>query len=370
MQTWEEWKRIHHLKIQHIAGFEEKFVDTVLSNISLISPEDVIPQYHFIDHKNGNRYIDFVIVISRGSSKTLLPIELDGKTKFDTYESFNDTLERQNDLISQFGFLLRYSNKKMLEQPQAIISEITQFIQNTLDQKDTAEIKRRNFEQYKQSVEFRLSNLTKQLEKLNQIDQLFSGQQQILEKAIVSKVEGQLEQLHKQLNELHQKQSINSSVSVKSLLFICGICFFILIGIWGLQTIKSEPVNTKNSEVQTVPVIVEEPEGINTKQENNSNIISPQQAKQYVGSEKVICGNVVEVTPFSKGVYLNLEEPYPNQPLSIVIWDNDIPKFDGAYLKSTLQQRYCVMGKIERYREQLQIVLSDPARFYLESKSR
>lgn len=369
MQTWEEWKRVHHLKIQHIAGFEEKFVDTVLSNISLISPEDVIPQYHFIDHKNGNRYIDFVIVISRGSSKTLLPIELDGKTKFDTYESFNDTLERQNDLISQFGFLLRYSNKKMLEQPQAIISEITQFIQNTLDQKDTAEIKRRNFEQYKQSVEFRLSNLTKQLEKLDQIDQLFSGQQQILEKSILSKVEGQLEQLHKQLNELHQKQSINSSVGVKSLLFICGICIFILIGILGLQIIKSEPVNTKNSEIQVEPLIGE-PKEINTKQENNSSIISPQQAKQYVGLEKVICGNVVEITPFSKGVYLNLEEPYPNQALSIVIWDSDIPKFDGAYLKLTLQQRYCVIGKIERYKDQLQIVLSNPTKFYLESKSR
>lgn len=51
MKTWEEWKKFHHFKIQHIAGFEEKFVDTVLSQIPLISPEDVIPQYHFIDHR-------------------------------------------------------------------------------------------------------------------------------------------------------------------------------------------------------------------------------------------------------------------------------------------------------------------------------
>lgn len=134
-QDWQQWKYINKEKIQHIAGYEEKFVDEILSKIPEITPDDVIPQYHFTDSKNGNRYIDFMILNkSKGYS---LPIELDGysKLKNQIYEKFNDFLERQNDLIQQFGIVLRYTNKKAFNQTHTVITEIRQALKDQATQK-------------------------------------------------------------------------------------------------------------------------------------------------------------------------------------------------------------------------------------------
>lgn len=130
--TWDEWLNINREKIKHVAGFEEQFVNTVLRKIPEITPEDLISQYHFSDFHNGNRYIDFMIINKdKGYS---LPIELDGLWKVQNYSDFNDMLERQNALISQYGILLRYTNKQMINSPSLIISNIREVL-NRQEQK-------------------------------------------------------------------------------------------------------------------------------------------------------------------------------------------------------------------------------------------
>ncbi|WP_411992082.1 hypothetical protein [Agarivorans sp. DSG3-1] len=62
MNCWSSWKEQHRDKIKHVAGYEEAFVGAVLSQIPEISPDDVTPQFHFIDDRGGNRYIDFMII--------------------------------------------------------------------------------------------------------------------------------------------------------------------------------------------------------------------------------------------------------------------------------------------------------------------
>ncbi len=62
MLDWDTWKFFNKNKLTHIAGYEEKFVDLILSNIPEITPEDVISQYHFIDRKGNSRFIDFFIL--------------------------------------------------------------------------------------------------------------------------------------------------------------------------------------------------------------------------------------------------------------------------------------------------------------------
>lgn len=128
--NWTQWKTKYQKELQHIAGYEEMFVDRVLSRIPNLQPTDVIPQYHFVDDKGNNRYIDFMIINpSRG---WLLPIELDGYAKMvgngDDYARFQDFLERQNSIIKQYGILLRYTNKDMLKRNWYIINEITQVL--------------------------------------------------------------------------------------------------------------------------------------------------------------------------------------------------------------------------------------------------
>ena len=124
VRDWIQWKRVYNDKIAHVAGFEEKFVDLILSQIPIICPDDVVPQYQFLDAKGGKRYIDFMII--NPLKGYLLPIELDGRYKTnDRHEDWNDFLGRQNALIRSFGTVLRYSNMQMFNSANVIIREIT-----------------------------------------------------------------------------------------------------------------------------------------------------------------------------------------------------------------------------------------------------
>lgn len=123
---WAAWKRTNAEKLLHPAGFEEKFVDLVLTRIPSIKPSDVIPQFAFKDDRGRNRRIDFVIL--NDEKGYLLPIELDGASKDDVRTQWTDFLERQNSLIGSFGTVLRYSNAKMFNNPNSIIREISEHL--------------------------------------------------------------------------------------------------------------------------------------------------------------------------------------------------------------------------------------------------
>lgn len=124
--NWHQWKAKYYRELEHIAGYEEKFVDLVLMNIPNLQPTDVIPQYHFKDSSGKNRYIDFMIISQH--KNWLLPIELDGYAKMvgngNDYERFTDFLERQNDVIKIFGKIFRFSNKEFLTKPKGVINTI------------------------------------------------------------------------------------------------------------------------------------------------------------------------------------------------------------------------------------------------------
>lgn len=131
--NWQQWKAKYHRELEHIAGYEEKFVDLVLMNIPNLQPTDVIPQYHFKDSSGKNRYIDFMIISQH--KNWLLPIELDGYAKMvgngNDYERFTDFLERQNDVIKIFGKIFRFSNKEFLTKPKEVINTINSNINVT-----------------------------------------------------------------------------------------------------------------------------------------------------------------------------------------------------------------------------------------------
>lgn len=126
--NWQQWKTKYQKELQHIAGYEEMFVDRVLSRIPNLRPTDVIPQYHFVDGTGKNRYIDFLIYNKQ--HLWALPIELDGYSKMvgngQEYEVFQDFLFRQNAIIQKFKVLLRYTNKDMFNHPDRIVKEISQ----------------------------------------------------------------------------------------------------------------------------------------------------------------------------------------------------------------------------------------------------
>lgn len=88
------------------------------------------------------------------------------------------------------------------------------------------------------------------------------------------------------------------------------------------------------------------------------------EAKDHVGERATVCGKVAS-TRFaerSRGqpTFLNLDEPYPNQIFTIVIWGSDRPKFGEPEAKYR-DKDVCVTGKITSYRGVPEIAANDPS---------
>jgi micrococcal nuclease len=88
------------------------------------------------------------------------------------------------------------------------------------------------------------------------------------------------------------------------------------------------------------------------------------QAADHVGSTAEVCGTVASTkyAESSRGqpTYLNLERPYPEQLLTIVIWGNDRRTFGKPEVRYD-GKRLCVIGKIELFRGRPEIVARDPS---------
>lgn len=91
--------------------------------------------------------------------------------------------------------------------------------------------------------------------------------------------------------------------------------------------------------------------------------MSPGDAAKHVGETATVCG-VVASAKFlanspSQPTLLNLDEPYPDQVFTAVIFGDDRPKF-GKSETTLLGKRICVTGVIRLHRELPEIILKDP----------
>ena len=82
----------------------------------------------------------------------------------------------------------------------------------------------------------------------------------------------------------------------------------------------------------------------------------------HVGESVMACGKLAQLKHFDNRHYLNLDNPYPNQTLTILVWNNDYRWFESRFgnLDSMKGRRICVRGVIEQYRNSLQIEVKNP----------
>src|SRR5271168_1274651 len=77
--------------------------------------------------------------------------------------------------------------------------------------------------------------------------------------------------------------------------------------------------------------------------------IHPAEAKNHIGELATVCGKVVSTRYASKSkgqpTFLNLDEPFPKQVFTILIWSNDRDKF-GSPESKYRGELVCVTGKI------------------------
>ena len=78
--------------------------------------------------------------------------------------------------------------------------------------------------------------------------------------------------------------------------------------------------------------------------------ITPKQAADHIGEHETVCGTIAgEHTAYrSRGTptFINLDQPYPNQDFTIVVWGDD--RATVGQLPSAGQ--LCVTGYIKEYR--------------------
>jgi hypothetical protein len=92
--------------------------------------------------------------------------------------------------------------------------------------------------------------------------------------------------------------------------------------------------------------------------------IAAAEARNHVGEKRTVCGKVVS-THFASGskgqpTFLSLDEPYPKQIFTIVIWGNDRSKF-GEPDKAFRDKRVCVTGRITNFRGTPEVAARDQA---------
>jgi hypothetical protein len=95
-----------------------------------------------------------------------------------------------------------------------------------------------------------------------------------------------------------------------------------------------------------------------------TNKITAAEAKDHVGEVRTVCGKVVSThyATGSKGqpTFLNLDEPYPKEVFTILIWGSDRAKFGTPEMKYK-DLRLCVTGKIGSYRGTPELVATEPS---------
>jgi len=92
------------------------------------------------------------------------------------------------------------------------------------------------------------------------------------------------------------------------------------------------------------------------------------EAKNHVGERATVCGKVASshYAQRSRGepTFLNLDEPYPREIFTIVIWGNDRAKF-GESEQKYRDKNVCVTGTIASYRGTPEIAASQPEQINL-----
>lgn len=417
--NWDEWTAENRKQIEHIAGYEENFVRTILAKIPEIRPEDVTAQYHFRDSNGGNRYIDFMI--SNQSKGYQLPIELDGYWKVNNYRDFNDMLERQNDLMAIYGVLLRYTNNKMNQEPDKVVVEIRKTLElqskNQLSQKTIEKQNQQRVDEYQQELNQLKNELTQQKATHNQSSSTITGSEIASIQAAIAELQANINQNNAPTVQHIQSEPIairtpTEPVKTKitgNQMLIAGSAGLVIVAIGAnaffnksndnvpmalvdessslvydtddeknnrdtnIPTVEDTPAKLElpfqNMPTPPVAAVKKEPEKVDVYQppsnqtQNNqsyeaavSNTVPATQAYKHIGDYRVVCGYVAQVKGFSKGKYLNLGTSYPNQDVTVVVWNSDMGNFDN--LDQYEGRDICVQGTVSSYKGTPQIKLS------------
>jgi len=93
-------------------------------------------------------------------------------------------------------------------------------------------------------------------------------------------------------------------------------------------------------------------------------VIKAQDAAAHVGDSLTVCGEIFTARYFEdskmKPTLLNMGAAFPDQPITIVIFDDVRSKLSFKPEEKWIHKDICVTGKIELYKGKPEIVIHDP----------
>jgi hypothetical protein len=93
-------------------------------------------------------------------------------------------------------------------------------------------------------------------------------------------------------------------------------------------------------------------------------VITATEAKDHVRENRTVCGKVVSThyPTSSKGqpTFLNVDEPYPKEVFTILIWGNDRARFGEPETKYK-DAKVCKTGKITSFRGKAEVIATEPS---------
>lgn len=103
---------------------------------------------------------------------------------------------------------------------------------------------------------------------------------------------------------------------------------------------------------------------VSSNQSNDAGVerIEAYRAPFHVGQQVMACGVLAGTSKFAKGMYLSLDKKYPNQTLTLVVWNESIAPLEAKFgsFNSKIGHTFCALGTIEKYKKHLQIQIENP----------
>lgn len=95
------------------------------------------------------------------------------------------------------------------------------------------------------------------------------------------------------------------------------------------------------------------------KSETYFPVISYKDAKLYLGQKVILQGEIIDSAVFDSVNYLNFSKNY-QETLSLVIFSQNLNKFDYQPTEYLLNKKIKVLGKIKLYKDRPQIIIDNP----------
>ena len=93
--------------------------------------------------------------------------------------------------------------------------------------------------------------------------------------------------------------------------------------------------------------------------------IAAKDANKHIGEVQTVCDIVASSKLSSQSkkqpTFINLDQPFPNQIFTIVIWGTDRSKFPEPPEDYYMGKKICVKGMIKSFRGKPEIIVNDPS---------